>query len=223
MEIGEFLPHVVFVIPVLNIPVRNTVVVTWIMMALIIGVAAIVGQRRLTALEMLVDFLNDVVSDVMGIPAETYLPLLGSLAIFIAVANVLGVIPFLFAPTRDINVPLALAVVVFFSVHYFGVRARGPMGYLKSLASPIFLLPLEIIGQLIRTLSLTMRLFGNIFSGELLVAIVFSLAPLIVPLPLIVLGMFIGVLQAYVFTVLAAVYIGAGLGASESGSSMEQG
>lgn len=218
MEMGAFLPHVVFVIPVLDIPVRNTVVTTWIMMALIIGVAAVVGWRRPTALEMLVDFLNDIVSDAMGAPAKAYLPLLGSLMIFTAVANVLGVIPSLIAPTRDINTPLALAVVVFFSVHYFGIRAKGVTGYFKTLASPIFLLPLELVGQLIRTLSLTMRLFGNIFSGELLVAIIFALAPLIVPLPLVALGLFIGVLQAYIFTVLAAVYIAAGLETGQSES-----
>jgi F-type H+-transporting ATPase subunit a len=209
----DFFPYVLFTI--LGIPVRNTVVSTWVMVVIVVGLAIVVGRRRPTALEVLVDFLNDTISDVMERPAEPYLPFLGALAIFIAVANVIGVVPFVVSPTRDVNTPLALALIVFFSVHYFGIRAKGVFGYLKSLASPIFVLPLEIIGQLSRTLSLTVRLFGNIISTELIVAVIFMLVPLIVPLPLIVFSMFTGLLQAYIFTALAAVFIGAGLEASE--------
>ena len=210
----EITPHVVFTL--FNIPVRDTVTTTWIMIAMIILISIVINRRQPAVLETLVDFLYDTVSDIMGRPAEPFLPFLGSLAIFIAAANVIDIIPLLNAPTRDINTPLALAVIVFFSVHYFGVRSRGLLGYLKGLASPIFLLPLEIIGQLSRTLSLTLRLFGNIFSAVLIVAIIFSLAPLILPLPLIGLSLFTGLLQAYIFTALAAVYIAAGLRDSES-------
>ena len=213
----NFFPHVLFTI--LGIPVRDTVVSTWIMMTMVVGLAVVIGRRRPTALEMLVDFLNDTISDVMRGPAELYLPLLGALAIFIAAANVIGVVPFVVSPTRDINTPLALALVVFFSVHYFGMRAKGVVGYFKDLASPIFILPLEIVGQLSRTLSLTLRLFGNIISTELIVAVIFALVPLFVPLPLVGFSMFTGLLQAYIFTALAAVYIGAGLEASEPVSS----
>ena len=209
-------PQLVF--KVFGIPVYDTVISTWVMMALVVGGAIFVGRRRPTALEMVVDFLNDMVSDVMGRPAEPYLALLGSLTIFIAAANVIGVVPFVVNPTRNINTPLALALIVFFSVHYFGVRAKGVMGYFKSLASPVFMLPLEVIGQLSRTLSLTLRLFGNVISTELVVAVIFALIPLFVPLPLVGFSMFTGVLQAYIFTVLAAVYIGAGLEAGEPAS-----
>jgi len=189
------------------------------MMAVVVGLAIVVGRRRPTALEMLVDFLNDTISDVMGRSAEPYLPLLGTLAIFIAAANIIGVVPFVVSPTRDINTPLMLSLVVFFSVHYFGMRAKGVASYFKDLASPIFILPLEIIGQLSRTLSLTLRLFGNIISTELIVAVIFALVPLLVPLPLVGFSMFTGLLQAYIFTALATVYIGAGLEASEPVSS----
>ena len=209
----EITPHVVFTL--FNIPVRDTVTTTWIMIAIIIIASIIINRRQPAVLETLVDFLQDTISDIMGRPAGPFLPFLGSLAIFIAAANVIDIIPLLNAPTRDINTPLALAVVVFFSVHYFGIRSRGLLGYLKGLASPIFLLPLEIIGQLSRTLSLTLRLFGNMFSAVLIVAIIFSLVPLIVPLPLIGLSLLTGLLQAYIFTALAAVYIAAGLGDSE--------
>lgn len=213
----NFFPHVLFTI--LGIPVRDTVVSTWVMMAVVVGLAVVIGRRRPTALEMLVDFLNDTISDVMRGPTELYLPLLGALAIFIAAANVIGVVPFVVSPTRDINTPLALALVVFFSVHYFGMRAKGVVGYFKDLASPIFILPLELVGQLSRTLSLTLRLFGNIISTELIVAVIFALVPLFVPLPLVGFSMFTGLLQAYIFTALAAVYIGAGLEASAPVSS----
>ncbi len=200
-------PKVVFTL--LGLEIRDTVVSTWAMMAIITLVAIVLGRHRPTALEMLVDFLNDLVSDVMRRPAAPFLPLLSSLAIFIAVANIIGVIPFLVSPTHDINTPLALALVVFVSVHYFGVRAKGLWGYIKDLASPIYLLPLEIIGQISRTLSLTLRLFGNILSGDLIVAILFALVPLFVPLPLIGFSIFVGILQAYIFTALASVYVAA--------------
>lgn len=208
----EIFPKVVFTL--FGIPIRDTVISTWVMVVVILGIAVIVNRRKPTALEMLVDFINDLISGIIGHPATPFLPLLGSLAIFIAVANLIGVVPFLISPTRDINTPLALALVVFFSVHYFGIRSKGLINYFKDMASPIFLLPLEIIGQLTRTLSLTLRLFGNIFSAELIVAIIFALVPLFVPLPLVGLGIFTGLLQAYIFTALAAVYIGAGIEAA---------
>jgi F-type H+-transporting ATPase subunit a len=212
-----FFPQVVF--SIFGVPVRDTVVSTWIMMTMVVGLAVVIGRRRPTALEMLVDFLNDTISDILRRPAEPYLPLLGALAIFIAVANIISVVPFLVSPTRDINTPAALALVVFFSVHYFGIRSQGVVGYFKDLATPVYVLPLEIVGQLSRSLSLAVRLFGNIVSTDLIVAVIFALVPLFVPLPLVGFSMFTGLLQAYIFTALAAVYIGAGLEASEPVSS----
>jgi F-type H+-transporting ATPase subunit a len=167
---------------------------------------------------MLVDFLSGTISGALGRPAEPYLPFLGALAIFTTAANIIGILPFVVSPTRGINTPLALALVVFFSVHYFGMRSKGVFGYLKSLATPIFLLPLEIVGQVSRTFSLTLRLFGNILSTELVVAVIFALVPLFAPLPLIGFSLFTGLLQAYIFTTLAAVYISAGLGDPEQQS-----
>jgi F-type H+-transporting ATPase subunit a len=215
-----FFPEVVFTI--FGVPVRDTVISTWIMMVIIVALAIVLGRRRPTALEMLVDFLNDSISDVVGRPAEPYLPFLGTLAIYIAAANVIGAVPFLVSPTQDINTPLAMALLVFFSVHYFGVKDRGFFGYFKALASPIFMLPLEIMGQLSRTLSLTLRLFGNMISIGLVVAVIFAIAPLFLPLPLIGFNILTSLLQAYIFTVLAAVYIGAGLQAKSDKSTKER-
>jgi F-type H+-transporting ATPase subunit a len=111
------------------------------------------------------------------------------------------------SPTANINTTIALSVVVFFAVHIYGVLEKGVWGYVKDFANPIFILPLEIVSQFSRTLSLSIRLFGNILSTDLIVAIVFSLVPFILPIPLAALGMLTGVLQAYIFTVLASLYI----------------
>jgi len=192
-----------------GVPVRDTVVSTWFMILLIVAVAFAVRRRWPVVLEMLVGWLLENVSAIMGQRADPYLPVLGTMAVFIAVANAVGAVPVIVSPTRDINTAAALALIVFFSVHYLGVREKGLAGYLKGLATPLFTLPLELIGQLSRTLSLALRLFGNVLSTEMVVAVIFSLVPLVVPVPLIAFGMFTGILQAYIFTVLAAVYIGA--------------
>lgn len=205
-------PEVVFYL--FNIPVRDTVVSTWIMMVLIMILIVVLKRISPTAIEMIIDFLNDLVSDVMNRPVLTYLPLLSALAIFIGVGNIIGMVPFLDAPTKDINTTFALAVVVFFSVHYYGIKEEGLVSYFRNMASPIILLPFEIVSQLTRTLSLTLRLFGNILSGELVIAILLALIPLFVPLPLMGFNIFTGLLQAYIFTALAAVYIAAGMESS---------
>jgi F-type H+-transporting ATPase subunit a len=195
----------------LGIPVRDTVVSTWVMMVLIVGIILIIRRLKPTALEMVVDFLADFISEIMRRPAEPFLPLIGSLALFIGVANMMGLVPVLKSPTSDINTTVALALVVFAAVHVYGVQIMGLGAYLKSLASPIFLLPLELVNQVSRTISLSVRLFGNVFSAEIIIAILFTLVPLIVPLPLQGFSIFTGLLQAYIFAALAAVYIAAGL------------
>lgn len=202
-------PEVVFTVA--GIPVRDTVVSTWIMMAVIVVTVLIIRRLKPTALEMLVTFIYDFISEIMRRPADRFLPLLGSLMLFVAVANVIGLVPFITSPTRDLNTPIALSIVVFVAVHVYGVRIMGWWPYLRSLASPLFLLPLEIIGQVSRTISLSIRLFGNVFSGEIIVAILFALVPLFAPLPLQGFSIFTGLLQAYIFTALAAVYISTGL------------
>ncbi len=227
---GQFFPRVVF--SVLGVGVRDTVISTWLMMVIIIGLAILIRRQRPMMLEMLLDFLENLVSDLLGgHPVEPYLPFLGSTAIFLGFANIFSMLPSIplpggnmlpiVAPTRDLNTPIALALVVFFSVHYYGMRQQGVWGYLKNLASPIFLLPLEIVGQISRTVSLAVRLFGNVLSTELIVLVVFILIPLVVPLPVIGLNIFTGLLQAYIFTALAAVYISTGLEEMEEAEEAE--
>lgn len=199
-------PQVLFTL--FGLPVRSTVVATWISMGLIIAVVVIFNRFKPFLLDDIVSFLSNLISSIMNIRnVERYLPVLGTLIIFIAVANTLGAFPLLSSPTSDINTTIALAVVVFLAVHVYGISTNGFFKYTKDFASPIFLLPLEIIGQISRTISLSLRLFGNILSGELIVSIVFSLIPLFAPLPLMGLSLLIGILQAYVFTALTSVYI----------------
>jgi F-type H+-transporting ATPase subunit a len=139
--------------------------------------------------------------------------LLGTLFIFLAVANLSGVLPGVEAPTAKLETPAALALIVFFSVHYFGVCARGFGGYLASFAEPkLMMLPLNILSEVTRTFSMMIRLFGNVMSGEFIIALVVALAGLFVPIPLMVLEILVGLVQAYIFTILATVFIGAAVG-----------
>jgi F-type H+-transporting ATPase subunit a len=186
---------------------RDTVVSTWIMMAVVVVAVLIIRRRWPIVLEWLVEFLDGTVASTIGRPTDIYLPFLGTLVLFLAVANIFGIVPSTVTPTRDISTPAAMALIVLVAVNYFGIRAKGGLGYLRHLTSPVFMLPLELIGQLSRTLSLTLRLFGNIVSTELVVAVIYALVPPIMPLPVIILGMFTGVLQSYIFIVLTTSYI----------------
>jgi F-type H+-transporting ATPase subunit a len=115
------------------------------------------------------------------------------------------------SPTADINTTIALSTIIFFAVHVFGILEKGLKTYFKDLINPIFIFPLEVVSQISRTVSLSIRLFGNILSTDLVVAIVFTLIPFIIPLPFAALGILTGVLQAYIFLVLASLYIASGI------------
>ncbi len=190
------------------IPIRDTIVMTVILDVIIIAVVLLIQKACPSLIESIMKFITSMVGDILDVDnIYPYLPILGSLFIFLFFANILSVIPGLRSPTSDVNTTLALAIVVFFAVHIFGIRNKGLIGYLKTLSDPIFLLPLDIISQISRTLSLTLRLFGNILSGEIIVAVVFSIFPLLAPVPFIALSMLSGVLQAYILTTLATLYI----------------
>ncbi len=189
-------------INVFGLAVRDTVLSTWVTMVVIIAGAWFLRRFAPAALEMIYAFLRDTVADSIGPDdAEPNVPFLGSLAIFLLVANNISIIPVLQSPTKDINTTVALALVVLVAVYYYGFRKKGVLGYLRELASPMFVL--DIIGQASRTLSLSLRLFGNIIAGEIIVAVMYRLAKPIAPLPMVALGLITGVLQAYVFVILA--------------------
>lgn len=202
---SDIFPTTVFQIG--SIPVRNSVVWTWFVMLVILALVALAKRLRPRILDMLIEFMLDQLGTMMGRSARPYLPLLGSLLLFLFVSNTITIVPFTYAPARDINTPIALGLVVFCAVPYFGVRAKGIGRYLAEYSQPAFLLPLQIVGDVSRVVSMSARLFGNVFATELIVGLVTQLVPLIVPLPLILINAFTGALHAYIFTVLAAVYI----------------
>ena len=200
--------------------VTQAVATTWGIMLALVVVCRLVTRRmelhpdrRQLVLEILVAGMVEQIEDVMRKDARPYLPLLGTLFVFLVATNLSGVLPGVEAPTGRIETPAALALIVFFSVHFFGVRARGLRGYLASFAEPrLIMLPLNILSEVTRTFSLMVRLFGNVMSGGFVIALVVALAGLFVPIPLMVLEILVGIVQAYIFTVLATVFIGAAVG-----------
>ncbi|HVC19986.1 MAG TPA: F0F1 ATP synthase subunit A [Vicinamibacterales bacterium] len=160
--------------------------------------------------------LNGLLKDYIGPKGPRYLPIAASVFIFILCANLMGLVPGLMAPTSNINVPLGCAITVWVYYHIEGVRAQGLWHYLKHFATPpgapLFtaplMLPIEIISHLSRLLSLSLRLFGNIFGEELVIAILFSIIPFLVPIPMMFMGIITGTLQAFIFLLLTAIYLG---------------
>lgn len=183
------------------------------------------GMSRLeNALELFMEQLRSLIREIVRADPEPYVPLIGTLFLFVFASNLLGMIPGLSSPTGDLSVAAALSVVVFVSVPFYGIRARGVRAYLKTYLEPNpFMLPFNLLGEVTRTLSLAVRLFGNIMSGEFLLVVVIGVvtallkgyARVFVPfsvaltLFLSVLSLITAVIQAYIFTVLALVYIGA--------------
>jgi len=212
---AEIAPCPVFTVGPLE--VTTTVINTWAMMLLLSAGAYVAGRNfKLhpgpiqNLLEWIIEAIEKLIREMVGVEDTTiFLPVVGTLAFFIGVANLIGLIPGLRCPTPDINTPLALALVVFFSVPYFGIRTRGVQGYLKHYVEPIFLmLPIEIASEIARTFSLTFRLFGNILGEEIIISILFIVMPLFVPVPMMLFSIFTGLLQAYIFALLTCVYIG---------------
>ncbi len=171
--------------------------------------------------EDLVGGLSGMLEDVVGPKGPRYLTLVGSIGAFILFANLMGLVPGLMAPTSNINVPLGCALTVWVFYHVQGIREQGTFAYLKHFAAPpgapIFIapimLPIELISHVSRVLSLTLRLFGNIFGEELVILILFSIVPFLVPLPMMFLGIITATLQAFIFVMLTMIYLGGAVAA----------
>lgn len=169
-------------------------------------------SRKQTIVEAIVELIDSQVTEVMNRPSRIYLPFIGTLFLFIVSMNVLDIIPGYTAPTASISTTAALAICVFLAVPLYGVQSQGVRNYLKQYMEPSpIVLPFNIIGEISRTLALAVRLFGNIMSGQMTVAILLTLAPLFFPVIMQVLGLLIGFIQAYIFAVLAAVFIASSL------------
>lgn len=202
-----------------------TLLFSWVVMGVII-VAVLLLTRNLSSgkkvskrqalLEMIVLGIRKQIRQIATQDPAPYLPFLGSLFLFISISNLLDVVPFYEPPTSSLSVTGALAMCVFFAVPVFGVRKLGVKKYLKQYIEPSFvMLPFNIISELSRTLALAVRLFGNVMSGSLLVAVLVSIVPLFVPLVMQALGLLIGQIQAYIFAALATVYIASGTSKEE--------
>ena len=173
----------------------------------------VIAGGRQAVIESVVVGIEEQIQAIVGRDAGPFLPLLGTLFIFLVFANLSGIVPGVKAPTATLETPAALAAVVFLSVHFFGIRVQGLAPYLKGYLKPNpALLPLNVLSEITRSFSLAVRLFGNIMSDELVLAIILALAGLLVPVPFMAFVILIGLVQAYIFSILAAVYIGGGIG-----------
>jgi len=196
----------------------NQVVYMWLYM-LFLTVIGFLATRAIKMvpgalqnfMEVVVDGLRGLLMDNMGPHGMIFFPLIATIAVFIFTANMAGIIPGFFSPTANMNTNAAMALVVFVLTHIVGVRIHG-IKYLKQFMGPVWwmapiMIPIELIGHLARPLSLTMRLFGNIAGEDLVLGVLLLLVPYVVPLPFLALMIFTSVLQAFVFSLLAMMYI----------------
>ena len=200
-----------------SLPITATLVFTWAVIALLV-LASWLVTRRLSSgphlsrgqnlLEVLVGGMRDQIREITQQDPVRYLPFVGTLFLFIAVCNILAVVPGYHPPTGSLSTTAALALCVFIAVPIYGIAQQGVRGYLRQYVRPsVFMLPFNIIGEVSRTLALAVRLFGNVMSGTMIVAILLALVPLFFPLIMNALGLLTGLVQAYIFAVLAMVYI----------------
>ncbi|MFU8795353.1 MAG: F0F1 ATP synthase subunit A [Dethiobacteria bacterium] len=165
-------------------------------------------SRWQNLLEVIVEVINNQIREVSRQEPGPYLPFVGTLFLFIAISNVLAIVPGYIAPTSSLSTTAALAISVFIAVPVFGIAGQGVMNYLRQYIQPtFFMLPFNIIGELSRTLALAVRLYGNMMSGTVIVAILLTITPLIFPIVMQALGLLTGLIQAYIFAILAMVYI----------------
>ncbi len=215
MEGRGLFPEVIFRLG--PVEVAGTVGYSLIVSLLLIAFALFVriGLKRGTSggqmvAEFIVEHLEGIMQDMSASDPRPFTPLIVTLALFIAIANLLGLVPGMRSPTADFSTAAALAVLVFLAVPFHGIRARGLVGYLRHYLDPSpWLLPLEVITEFSRTLALAVRLFGNVMSEELVIAVVLAVAGFLIPVPLMLLAVLTGVVQAYIFAVLTMVYVSA--------------
>jgi F-type H+-transporting ATPase subunit a len=203
------------------VPITTAVLVTWAIMAILI-LGGLVITRRLSrtpsaiqeVCELIVDTVDSQIRDTMQAEPAPYRAFIGTLFAFIFVANWSSLIPGVEPPTAHLETDAALALLVFLAVIWFGIRAGGLRGFLGTFATPSpIMIPLNFVESITRTFSLLVRLFGNVMSGVFVIGIVLSLAGLLVPIPLMALDLLTGAVQAYIFAILAMVFIAGGIGA----------
>ena len=196
-----------------------TIITTWCIMLLMSACGWLITlklnqglhiPRWQNALEVVVLALDSQIKEVGLNASRPYLPFIGTLFLFILISNMLSVIPWYEPPTGSMSTTAALAISVFLAVPFFGIREQGLLNYLRSYIKPTpIMLPFNLLGELSRTLALAIRLFGNIMSGTMIIAILLMVTPFIFPVLMNLLHLITGVVQAYIFSILATVYIAA--------------
>ena len=199
------------------VEINATIIFTWAVILILVLLSWIatrkvesrlIPTRWQNMLEVVVGTMRNQIRDISRKEPNVYLPFVGSLFLYIFTCNVLAVVPGFTPPTASLSTTAALALAVFVAVPFFGIQSRGLKGYLSQYLKPtLLMLPFNILGELSRTLALAVRLFGNIMSGAKIAAVLLAIVPLVFPVVMQTLGLLTGVIQAYIFAVLAMVYI----------------
>jgi len=195
-----------------------------ILLIVVFGLASrklsLVPSKRQSVLEMIIQIFEGQIVDIIGEQGKKFLPLIATIGIFIFTCNMLGLVPGFMSATSKLNVTLGCAMVVFIYYHWQGMKAQGVLKYLKQFMGPIpalapLLIPIEIISHFSRPVSLSMRLFGNIFAEEMLIMIMASIIPFFLPLPFMAVAIFTAVIQSFVFVLLSCIYISGAIAGEE--------
>lgn len=199
--------------------IPDYIVMSFIVAAFLIISLGLAARRRSlvpgklqNVLELIIGFFEGLLTDIIGPEGKKYMPMIGTVGLFIFCANVLGLVPGFMSPTSKLNVTVGCALTVFVYYHYQGMRAQGVLKYLKHFTGPIpflapLMIPIEVISHFSRPVSLSIRLFSNIFAEEVLIVVIASIIPYFLPLPFMALSLITGLLQAFVFVLLSCIYI----------------
>ena len=196
----------------------HVVMVLFVALALILffGLASrnlkVIPSKRQSILELIIGFFENLLGEITGEKGKKYLPVVATIGLFILFCNLLGLVPGFMSPTSKLNVTIACALSVFVYYHWQGIKAQGLIKYLKHFMGPSpllapLLVPIEIISHFSRPVSLSVRLFGNIFAEELLILVIASIIPFLLPLPFMAIAIFTATIQAFVFVLLSCIYI----------------
>jgi F-type H+-transporting ATPase subunit a len=211
--------------------ITEPVLATWAIIILMTAVSAwltrnlsLTPGKVQTVLELLVETIDQQIRDTMQTGPATYRALIGTLFLFVLIANWSALVPDVTPPTAHLETDAALALIVLGATIFYGIRTRGTAGYFAAFAEPSWvMIPLNVVEQITRTFSLVVRLFGNVMSGVFVIGIILSLAGLLVPIPLMALDLLTGAVQAYIFAVLSMVFIGAAISDTHHPVSVKKG
>ncbi|MEA3374277.1 MAG: F0F1 ATP synthase subunit A [Campylobacterota bacterium] len=231
--ISQVFPEAVLTFKIigLDVVVTDTVVTTWIIMIVLAFCSFLITKNLSVSspskLQLFAERVVVAIKNALGIslkiPAWALVPFIGTLWIFVGFMNLISLIPYFHNPTRDLSTTAALAVIAFFSIHYYGIRFGGWRNYLKRYIEPsVFLLPFNLFGDVSRIFAMAIRLFGNMLSWELIIAILIVLAGFLVPVPMILLSIVGDLLHAYLFGLLTYIFILGGIQAEQIESSQEK-